>query len=113
MEELLIQDKTFDKKDFTQKPLVKGEYENCNFISCDFSNAELTDIRFLECIFKNCNLSMAHLAGTAFRDIQFTGCKMLGLHFENCSQFGLSFSFDDCNLSHSSFYKAKIKKNAF
>ena len=38
---------------------------------------------------------------------------MLGLHFENCNQFGLSFNFENCTLNHSSFYKTKIKKTVF
>jgi len=38
---------------------------------------------------------------------------MLGLPFYDCSEFGLSFSFDNCNLGHSSFYKTKIKKTVF
>ena len=38
---------------------------------------------------------------------------MLGLHFEHCNEFGLSFSFDNCNLKHSSFFKAKLKKTSF
>jgi uncharacterized protein YjbI with pentapeptide repeats len=38
---------------------------------------------------------------------------MLGLHFENCNKFGLSVSFDNCNLSHSSFYQLKLKMTTF
>jgi uncharacterized protein YjbI with pentapeptide repeats len=38
---------------------------------------------------------------------------MLGLHFEDCNDIGLSFSFDGCQLNHSSFYKTKIKKTNF
>ncbi len=38
---------------------------------------------------------------------------MLGLLFENCHEFGLSFSFENCNLNHSSFFKTKIKKTVF
>ena len=38
---------------------------------------------------------------------------MLGLRFDNCSAFGLSFSFDTCQLNNSSFYKTKIKKTSF
>jgi uncharacterized protein YjbI with pentapeptide repeats len=38
---------------------------------------------------------------------------MLGLHFEHCNEFGLAFSFEDCQLDHSSFYKTKIKKTSF
>jgi uncharacterized protein YjbI with pentapeptide repeats len=38
---------------------------------------------------------------------------MLGLRFDTCNEFGLSFSFDSCQLNHSSFYKTKIKKTIF
>lgn len=110
METIYLEDKTFDKTDFTQNLLAKGDYENCTFVNCDFSNADLTDIRFSECEFFGCNMSLAKLTKTAFRDIKFKDCKMLGLHFENCNQFGLSFCFDNCNLNHSSFYQTKLKK---
>lgn len=38
---------------------------------------------------------------------------MLGLNFEQCSGFGLAFSFDDCIVNNSSFYQTKIKKTKF
>jgi uncharacterized protein YjbI with pentapeptide repeats len=38
---------------------------------------------------------------------------MVGLRFNGCNEFGLSFTFVDCILSHSSFYKIKIKKTTF
>ena len=38
---------------------------------------------------------------------------MLGLHFDDSSGFGLSFSFESCALDHSSFYKTKIKNTSF
>ena len=44
---------------------------------------------------------------------EFKDCKMLGLRFDSCNPFGLSFSFDGCQLNHSSFYKTKIKKTVF
>ena len=113
MDTIYFEDKTFDKSDFTQNALTKGEYENCTFITCDFSNTDLTDIKFSECEFLGCNLSLAKLTKTAFRDTKFKECKMLGLHFENCSQSGLSFSIDHCNLTHSSFYQTKLKKTIF
>ena len=36
--------------------------------------------------------------------------KCLGLRFENCNKFGFTVSFDNCILSHSSFYQTKLKK---
>ena len=38
---------------------------------------------------------------------------MLGLKFETCNDFGLAFSFENCNLNHSSFYQTKLKKTSF
>lgn len=38
---------------------------------------------------------------------------MLGLRFEDCNKFSLSFNFDNCSLNHSSFYQTKIKKTLF
>ena len=113
MEIPCIENNIFDKTDFVQKPLAKGEYENCTFIACELSNADLTDFKFSECEFLGCNLSLAKLTRTAFRDIKFKECKMLGLHFQNCDQFGLSLGFDVCNLTHSSFYRTKLKKTIF
>lgn len=109
----IIQDKTFDKVNFTVAPLHKGEYENCSFINCDFSATAFAGIVFIDCSFTNCNLSLVKLGNTVLRDVVFTGCKMLGLHFETCNQYGLSVKFTDCTLNHSSFYKTKIKKTQF
>jgi uncharacterized protein YjbI with pentapeptide repeats len=113
MEQVFIDEKTFDKNDFTQNSLIKGEYEYCTFINCDFSNSDISDIKFSYCEFIGCNLSLTKLIKTTFRDVKFKDCKMLGLRFDNCNLFNLSFSFDNCNLNHSSFYQTKIKKTVF
>lgn len=38
---------------------------------------------------------------------------MLGLQFDECNGFGLSFSFEACALNHCSFYKTNIPKTVF
>ncbi|MDP2414547.1 pentapeptide repeat-containing protein [Daejeonella sp.] len=108
-----IVDKTFERVKFNEIPFEQGEYENCIFRQCDFTNINLSEIKFTEVEFIGCNLSMVKLERTAFRDVIFKESKMLGLHFENCNEFGLAFSFEDCQLSHSSFYRTKIKKTNF
>lgn len=113
MNQVYIEDKTFEKESYAISPFAKGEYENCRFIDCDFSNADLKDVKFLECEFSGCNLSLAKIDRTAFGNVKFRDCKLLGLLFTNCQEFGLSFQFDGCILDHSSFYKAKIKKTNF
>jgi fluoroquinolone resistance protein len=73
-------------------------------------NTDLGNVKFIECQFINCNLSLAKLGNTVFREVKFKDCKMLGLHFEKCSQFGLAFTVDSGNLSHCSFYETNLKK---
>ncbi|HVW59878.1 MAG TPA: pentapeptide repeat-containing protein [Puia sp.] len=83
-----ITDQTFEKKDFTEDPLKKGEYENCIFRHCNFSRSDLAEMVFID-------------------------CKMLGLHFEDCNEFGLSFKIEGCIVDQTSFYRTKLKKTIF
>ena len=108
MKEIYITDKTI-----RENSLAKGVYESCQFDSCDFSTRDFSGFHFIDSTFSNCNLSMVKLDETVFRDVVFTGSKMLGLHFEQCSQFGLSFKFTSCKLNHSSFFGLKMKKILF
>ncbi len=113
MPEDYFQDEIFDRREFTIVPLTKGEYENCTFKNCNFLENDLSDFKFIGCSFIGCHLSLLKLNKTAFQDIKFIESKMLGLRFDFCSDFNLSFSFNTCLLNHSSFYQTKIKKTIF
>lgn len=104
-----MEGRTFGKDDV----LTKGEYENCTFNNRDFTSEGLSGYTFNNCTYNSCNLSLVKLHNTAFRNVTFKECKMLGLHFETCNEFGLSFLFDGCQLNHSSFHNANIKKTVF
>ncbi len=54
MEEDFV-NKTYDRIDFKENSLAKGDYEGCKFTSCDFSNADLSEIKFIDCEFTSCN----------------------------------------------------------
>ena len=113
MEQHYFEEQTFEKIDYTATPLKKGEYEYCVFRNCDLSRADLSGIRFSDCEFSGCNLSLAVFNQTGLQGVTFKDCKMLGLHFERCNEFGLSVSFQNCSLNHSSFFGVKIKKTVF
>ncbi|WP_127129624.1 pentapeptide repeat-containing protein [Pseudoflavitalea rhizosphaerae] len=113
MEKRYFEDETFEKINYRETPLSKGEYEACSFRNCDFSETDLSGVLFIDCDFTGCNLSLAKLIKTGFQGVKFKECKMLGLHFEQCSEFGLAFSFHHSMLNHSSFYGLKIKKTFF
>lgn len=113
MSHAFTQDQTFNKLDFTQEPLLKGEYENCNFTNCNFEETNLMEFKFIDCEFRDCNWSLAQLHGTVLREVKFKDCKMLGIQFETCNEFGLSFSFENCQVNHSTFFQMNIKKTIF
>lgn len=113
MDKNYIEEKTFDRTDFTKHAPTAGAYENCYFNNCGFSNTDLHDIHFIDCVFIGCNMSLVKLSGTTFRDIKFKDCKLLGLHFYDCNNFLFAADFDGCILTHSSFFKMNLKKKQF
>lgn len=114
MERSYIEDQAFEKTDFTARPPARGTcYEYCTFINCNFANADLPDISFLECTFTGCNLSMANTLKTEIKDVTFKDCKLMGIHFEHCSEFLFAATFDNCLLNLSSFYKRNLKQSSF
>jgi len=56
---------------------------------------------------------MAVLTQTSFKEVVFKNCKLLGLHFDHCNPFLLSFTFEDCQLNLASFYRLKLVKTLF
>ncbi|MCF4101163.1 pentapeptide repeat-containing protein [Gillisia sp. M10.2A] len=104
-----IESKVFKTENFTESALPKAEYDTCHFEDCTFTGASLSGITFAECEFRNCDLSNVQLKGTTFREVSFHNCKLLGLRFDECDPFLLSFNFDDCILNFSFFYKLKLK----
>lgn len=113
MQSTYVQLTTFDGQDFSEVPLIAGEYEGCTFQNCNFMGGDITDFRFIDCYFEGCNLSLVKSNKTVFLNAKFKDCKILGFRFDTCLKFGLSFSFDSCQLNHSSFYKTNIKKTTF
>ncbi|MEJ2613649.1 MAG: pentapeptide repeat-containing protein [Ignavibacteriaceae bacterium] len=113
MQSLYFEDKNFNKINFEEKPLKKGEYEKCEFTNCSFYKSDISEILFVDCIFKACNLSLVEVSETTFNNVSFTDCKLMGIHFENCNDFGLSFKFENCILDHSSFFRKKIRNTHF
>ncbi len=93
--------------------LTNGEYENCSFTNCSFKKDALINSNFSECIFDSCDLSMAEVANISFKEVSFKDCKILGLRFDECNDFLLSFNFENCILSFSSFFKLELRSINF
>jgi uncharacterized protein YjbI with pentapeptide repeats len=113
MNKTYIEEETIENVDFSEDLTENMEYEYCTFKNCNFSNCQLTNYRFSECEFIDCNFSNAGLADVSLQDVKFVNCKMLGLHFDDCNEFGFSASFDHCQLNHSIFYQMKLGRTSF
>ncbi|HTE26717.1 pentapeptide repeat-containing protein [Flavitalea sp.] len=113
MSENYFEDDQFDSVDFTTRPFVKGEYENCRFINCNFANMDLSNVQFIECEFTGCNISMTKITGATLNTVKFKESKIIGINFENCNDFLFSVEFENCILNFSSFYKRVMKKTLF
>lgn len=104
---------TFKKNDYTKKAIKNGLYEECHFEQCDFSKSDMNDCNFTDCTFSFCNLSLANVTNTKFNGCTFKDCKMIGIKFQLVSQFGLSFSFYNCNLNDSLFTNLPLEGTIF
>jgi len=113
MELIYMDEETFVDMNYTEKPLAKGEYENCTFQNCNFSNSDLSEIIFIECEFIDCNLSNAILNLVSLQDVYFKNCKLIGLFFDKCNNFGFAVSFENCQLNYSIFYQMNLKGCSF
>ena len=109
----MIENKVFERVDYKENYLGAGEYENCTFINCVFYNSDLSDISFNGCEFDSCDFSLAKTKNTVLDNVKFVNCKLLGLHFDECSDFVLSVDFENCLLEFSTFYRRKLKKTRF
>jgi len=56
---------------------------------------------------------MIQLSGTSLKTIHFKECKLLGIKFQECTDFLFSVNFQDCVLDYSSFANKKMPKTSF
>jgi len=109
----VIENKIFDRLDYTTEKLPCEIYENCRFVNCNFYNSDFLNVTFRECTFDSCDFSLASLKNTALNDIHFVGCKLVGVQFEECNPFLFLVNFENCVLKLAVFYKIKLKKTRF
>lgn len=106
-------EEVFESRNHDEKPFLAGTYDACIFRNCVFQKGDLSGFRFIDCRFENCDLSLATLHRTVFSQVHFSGCKLLGLSFPQAERLGMSVSFENCQLAHSSFEGLKLKKTSY
>ena len=63
-----MEDKTIEKVDFSIEELETNYYE-CTFDKCNFSDKPIGRVIFEKCTFKECNLSLVKTSNTSWLDI--------------------------------------------
>ena len=99
--------------DFSSEGFPIGEYENCLFSDCRLAGESLDNAQFVDCEIVNCDLSNVTLHKTGLKQVSFRHCKLMGLHFEDCSQFLFAVSFSSCQLDLSTFYQCNLSNTTF
>jgi uncharacterized protein YjbI with pentapeptide repeats len=56
---------------------------------------------------------MVSFVGTSLKTVYFKNCKLLGIHFNTCTDFLFQVSFQDCVLDYASFANKKMPKTNF
>ena len=108
-----IEEQIFTNISYCDQKLIQTEFESCTFLNCDFSNADFSESDLLNCRFEGCNFSVAKFVGTGMKEINFKGCKLIGINFDNCTDFLFAVGFEHCILDYSSFAEKKMKKTKF
>lgn len=106
-------DKTFEKVAFFNERLNNREFDGCVFKNCDFSGTVFFECTFIDCEFIDCNLAMAKLPSTSLKTVHFKDSKLLGIRFDECSDFLFQVGFTDCVLDYSWFSRKKMPKTNF
>lgn len=113
MERALHEEKQFEKTSFFEAIYPASEHEECVFDQCDFSKCNLSGSSFADTLFIGCQFSMTSLSNTTFRNVRFKDCKLLGLHFEDCSNFLFTVYFENCSVKLCSFTKMNLQNTRF
>ncbi len=113
MHKPFMADTHFKNDDYTKNPLVRADYEECTFESCQFQDGFLDNQNFVDCVFNNCDFSNCNITNTIFNEVLFKKCKLVGVQFEKANSGLLSLGFLDCNLTLTSFYGMQIQKTNF
>ncbi|MFT3884738.1 MAG: pentapeptide repeat-containing protein [Flavobacteriales bacterium] len=108
-----VDDELFERRNFAEQPLPKGEYTQCRFVQCTFAKADLIGVVFVECAFEGCDLSLAKVRQAAFREVRFTDCKLLGVSFDQCNGFLFAIMPERCNMASASFRGMRLGKAVF
>ena len=116
---MLASGESYDGELFRQlaQPAVtieRSRFEGCRFVSCNFAETQFSSCRFNDCLFEDCDLGLTGFQYCDMSLVELHGCKCIGVNWTTIEGMGLTtgapFSFNDCQLNHSTFLGMKLEK---
>lgn len=93
------------------------EFERCKFRGIHIGALKVMNCTFADCVFEDCGLALCEWTGTSLRGCLFRGSKLSGSNWATAAWNAFSsaspLSFEQCDLSHSSFQGVRINKISF
>jgi len=121
MSELFL-DRDYLKKDYTDIPFPKGEYDSCTFRECNFNvsfiNSKLLGANFSVCNpfmlqvrFRESVLNLANFISLDLQNTPFIKCNLSEVDFTGANL--TASTFDECNLKNTIFSETRLEKVNF
>lgn len=98
-----IQNCTFDDCDFNRSSLTNLRIVNCNFYGCKFLNVDFSFCKLSNCIFKNCDFSLSEIENNNFFKSTLSDIKFVSSRFTDNTFKETSFLKTDLNGSTTKF----------
>jgi fluoroquinolone resistance protein len=93
------------------------EFEHCMFRGISIESLKATNCTLIDCVFEECGLALCEWTGTSLRGCVFRGSKLSGSNWTTAAWNAFSsaspLSFEQCDLSHSSFQGIRMAKTVF
>jgi fluoroquinolone resistance protein len=115
---LIFAEQSFDKQEFKGissqgENILRKEFSNCVFKSCNFNECAFKNSLFIDCVFTCCNLSNIKVDNCSFRGVVFDDCKLTNVSFAVINPFLLNWAFKKCKIEFCNFGGLKMKHSAF
>ena len=105
----LHQEKEFSKLNLPKKQTVRAEFYKCKFISCNLFQSKFIECDFENCTFESCDMSLAAFENSRLLDVSFIKTKLVGFEWTKLRNPS-RYSFKECKLDGSNFFKVNIQQ---
>lgn len=116
----------FDSSRFTGTHLLRSQFSDSRFTTCDFAEVSAQDVSLIRCSVTGSRITGSSWKSGTFRDVHFEGCviapamlrhmKFYSVVFSDCKMTGADFQsagmhnvkFENCDMTGAQFANVKV-----